>query len=111
MRALRTSITAPIKATRTAPTKKYFSTSALFQTRRSPESQSRKLDSSKRRFCLSELRAQQVTRGIRQTEIGVIPELRDVNVEYRSDLAKCGVDISCQGVHPDNGSEGNQGND
>src|SRR5437667_96469 len=49
--------------------------------------------------------------GHQANRIGVIPELRDVNVEYRSDLAKCGVDIGRQGVHSDYRSEGNQSDD
>src|SRR5712664_1402317 len=53
MRALRPSITAPTKATSTAPTKKYFSTSALFRTGRRPGNRLSNLTNAEGQFRLS----------------------------------------------------------
>src|SRR5258708_14168404 len=109
MRAVRTSITAPTKATNTAPTKKYFSTSALFHTSHSPGSRLRNLENTEGQL-ICRVPAKLIA-GTRQTETVVLHKLRDGSVEHRTDLAEGLVDIDCQSVHSDYGGKADQGDD
>src|SRR5438552_8221167 len=106
MRALRISLTAPTRATSTAPSKKYFSTSSLsnqpMSGRRLKNLGQSRLPGSHTNF---------VHESTDKTKPSLLARLRDTDVEHRSNKAERLVDIDCESVHSDHGGEGHQGDD
>src|SRR6266705_47485 len=110
MRALRISLTAPAKATSTAPNKKYFSTSALFRSSHYLEvfEQIQRL---RLRFRLSGSCTPRAQDPDKTKSWFVSMRLRDVLAKRRANAHKCVVDVLRKGLHRHHRGEGNQSQD
>src|SRR5258708_111632 len=94
MRALRTSHTAPVEATKTALIKKYFSKQSTREKAPRP-GDGRGLK----------------TIACRSQPSGQLPSLGDVGAENGTDLRKCAVESGCQPAHASRGGKGNHRQD
>src|SRR6266849_7307007 len=117
MRALRTSLTAPTKATNTPPSSRYFSTMLSFlpaaaQGNRISNHKNSRLRSRWFGSRLPVLSCERSRTGARTKRNRCLsPRLRDVTAEDGADANKGIVDIGCQSLHCHYSGEGNQSQD